>query len=205
MLGRLSAWSKAAPGRFGAAAGVVLGGAGDLAAQRLEQANVAPAEADVHRTALVSVWYGGAAIAFWRPFFAWQGRRFPTTDLASIAGKVLSFNLALATVDIAGFHLVAIAPRTGLEPALRALVEGYRETVTTGWGLWVPGMALVYRVVPSHLQLAAAYTLDTIWACALSFLSNRRRAREGEVAAPPRSSSSGSVPPDKGAEMPART
>ena len=170
-LRRLNAWGAKHPRALGSISGAGLGGAGDLASQRLERAE----RADIWRSSLVSLWYASSAWFFWAPFLAWQARAFGESGLASLACKVATFNAAVATFDITGFHLVAMAPRVGLDEALRALREGYFQTVAVGWSLWTPGMAVVYRVMPPHLQMPSAYTLDVLWACALSYMSNTAR------------------------------
>jgi len=140
-LQRLSAWGKQHPRALGSLSGAGLGGLGDLASQRIEKAE----RVDLWRSSLVSLWYSGAGWFFWTPFLAWQTRAFGAHGLTSVVGKVATFNAAVSSIDITGFHLVAIAPRVGLDEALRTLREGYSETVFMGLALWTPGMAECFK------------------------------------------------------------
>ena len=77
-------------------------------------------------------------------------------------GKVLSYNAAIATVDITGFHIVSLTPQVGLQKALATLQEGYKEAAVAGLGLWLPMMSVIYTFVPVHLrstQFSLAFTL----------------------------------------------
>ena len=64
----ISALGKRNPTAFNACAGMVLGGGGDVLAQKIEGAD----RIDVKRTACVCAWYGPAAVFFWTPFMGMQ-------------------------------------------------------------------------------------------------------------------------------------
>lgn len=124
----ISAWGKRHPALLNTITATSLGGIGDLAAQTVEGAD----EYDIGRTGWVSTYYAGAAFTFWTPLFAWNERTFGARGMRAVLSKVAVFNIAAATVDIVGFHLVAIAPRTGIAEAMKTLQEGYSETLVTG-------------------------------------------------------------------------
>jgi len=159
---------------------MTLGGTGDVLAQVIEGAE----RIDAKRTACVCAWYGPAAALFWTPYMAWQERLFGSSGLQSVVYKVIGYNLAMATVDISGFHIVSLTPQVGLEKATRTLTEGYSDALVAGLTLWVPAMALIYWRMPAHLVMSTSYALDVVWASTMSFLSNRRKKMLEDTAAP---------------------
>jgi len=67
----ISAASKRNPAAFNACAGMLLGGGGDVLAQKIEGAD----SIDLKRTVCVCAWYGPAAVLFWTPFMGMQARQ----------------------------------------------------------------------------------------------------------------------------------
>jgi len=149
----------------------VLGGTGDMFAQVIEGTD----RIDAKRTACACAWYGPAALMFWTPYMAWQERLFGSSGLRSVLCKVAGYNLAIATVDISGFHLVSLTPQVGLQKAALTLHDGYLDALTAGLCLWLPTMTLIYWRMPAHLVLSTSYAVDVIWASTMSYLSNRRK------------------------------
>lgn len=166
-----SAWGKRNPSALNVCAAMSLGGTGDMLAQVIEGAD----RIDPKRTACVCAWYGPAALIFWTPYMAWQERFFGSTGIRSVLSKVVGYNLAIATVDISGFHLVSLTPQVGFQKAAQTLQEGYYDAAVAGMMLWLPAMTLIYWRLPAHLVLSASYALDVVWASTMSFLSNRRK------------------------------
>ena len=174
-----SAWGKRHPTTLNVIAATLLGGTGDVLAQRVEGEE----KTDLKRTLCVCAWYAPAACLFWTPFMTLQERLLGGSGLKAVIGKVASYNLAVATVDISGFHIVSLTPRIGFDAAVQALCDGYTEAVAAGLGLWLPAMSLIYWAVPPHLRLATSYALDVCWSGIMSFLSNRRKLQLEEKAA----------------------
>lgn len=177
-----SEWGKRNPLILNATAACVLGGSGDLIAQEIEGAECM----DLKRTACVCAWYAPAAVLFWTPFMGMQERLLGSSGVKSVVGKVVSYNLAVSTVDITGFNIVSLTPQVGWDKAVTTLRETYQESVLAGLGLWLPAMTIIFTFVPAHLRLATSYALDTVWASVMSFLSNRRKLLvEADSAAQP--------------------
>lgn len=172
-----SAWGARNPAALNATAGVVLGGTGDVLAQKLEGAK----QIDFKRTACVCLWYGPAAVLFWTPYLAMQERVFGSRGARALLSKVLTYNLAMASVDISGFYMVSLTPQIGAQKAWETLRDGYRDTAAAGICLWGPAMTLIYWKVPAHLVMTTSYALDTVWACTMSYLSNRKGDKASDL------------------------
>lgn len=181
-----SSWGKRNPVALNVCAAMTLGGTGDMIAQKIEGAE----SIDPKRALCVCAWYGPAAALFWTPYMAWQERLFGSSGLRSVLYKVIGYNMAMATVDISGFHIVSLTPQVGLEKATLTLTEGYSDALVAGLTLWVPAMALIYWRMPVHLVMSTSYALDVVWASTMSFLSNRKKklledaAPQGALLAP---------------------
>jgi len=174
-----SAWGKRHPTMLNVAAGTVLGGTGDVLAQVLEGAE----HIDAKRTACVCAWYGPAALFFWTPYMNLAERLYGSSGMKSVVCKAVSYNIAMATVDITGFHIVSLTPQVGFEKAVTTLKEGYSETVVAGLSLWGPAMTLIFWKVPVHLRMSTSYALDVVWASTMSYLSQRKKKQvEAEAA-----------------------
>jgi hypothetical protein len=177
-------------------AGFCFGGCGDLIAQRTDQAGrVSSAErtTDLQRTFLVASYYGVAAL-FWHPFYGWMDRAFVGTG--SVAKKVFVDNfIALPFLDIPAFYTFTLGPRCGFDEALARLQEDYTTSLMSGWALWVPTTAIVFKHSPAHLRLPIFFAVETAWAGALSFISNASRsAPEKQVNIAPVPHGSGYLP-----------
>lgn len=179
----IDAWSQVNPRAVAVASGACCGVIGDSVAQRMDGHTNSH---DLSRTARVATYYASAGVLFWIPFFGHLDSRWPSQKLGwrAVVAKTAATNaLAMPLFDIPAFHICALGPRIGLEPALEQLRANYGESVVTAWALWIPTMAGVYCVVPTHFQLPAMYCVDCLWSCLLSLLGHRESPSVSEDAA----------------------
>lgn len=152
-------------------AGFGFGSIGDCAAQiheeGFEQWRRKPH--DYFRSFLVGGYYSCTSALFWHPFYGWMDRTFKT-----VAAKVFVDNfIALPFIDIPAFYFCTISPRLGLNESFKRLENDYQTSLISGWLLWVPITTVVFAYSPAHLRLPIFFAVDSVWAGALSFISNQ--------------------------------
>ena len=102
----------------------------------------------------------------------------------SVSKKVFFDNfVVLPIVDIPAFYVCTLWPRFGLDEALARLQADYSTSVLSGLVLWVPTTTAVFAYSPPHLRLPIFFAVDTLWAGALSIISNRQHGRTSPKAA----------------------
>jgi len=145
-------------------------GAGDVAAQRLVEAD--EHAWDARRTGKLAVMGGlmvGPALHAW---YGWLGRAVPGATPSRVAARVVADQFAFAPVFLSAFLGVSYAVDGKPSPA-RKVMRDIGPVLKTNWAVWIPYQTFVFGVVPVKWQVLANNACGTVWNGYLGYVAHR--------------------------------